>query len=54
MTYVPEWPAELEYWKNLAGKKAGGLRIVYGGSESFTRKGFDVVSWNAVGESLTL
>lgn len=49
MTYVPEWSQGLEYWKALAESKAGNLHVVYGGDETFTRKGIKVVSWQDVG-----
>jgi predicted AAA+ superfamily ATPase len=49
-TYVPEWAHELEYWRRLAGSKAGDLYIVYGGDESFTRKGIQIVSWQDAGK----
>jgi hypothetical protein len=49
MTYVPEWSRGLEYWKALAESKAGNLHVVYGGDETFTRKGIKVVSWQDVG-----
>jgi predicted AAA+ superfamily ATPase len=49
MTHVPEWGQGLEYWRKLAGAKAGNLHVVYGGDESFTRKGVRFVSWQDVG-----
>lgn len=49
LTVVREWAIELEYWQKLAGRKAGALRIAYGGGESFTRNGIRFVSWNEAG-----
>ena len=49
MTYVPEWTAALEKWRDLAGRKAGVLHLAYGGRESFTRGGIAVTSWTDIG-----
>ena len=49
MTLVPEWIQGLEYWRTLAGAKAGDLHLVHGGDESFSRRGIRVVSWRDVG-----
>ena len=48
MTYVPEWTDSVEYWRKLAERSAGKLRVVYGGTESFNRGGIRVVAWNEV------
>lgn len=49
MTFVPEWTTGLSKFVRLAGRKAGRPRLVYGGDESATRHGIDVISWRIVG-----
>jgi hypothetical protein len=49
MTYVPEWAEGLTNWSRLAGRKAGILHVVYGGSQSFVRNRTHVLSWRDVG-----
>jgi len=49
MTDVPEWEEGLTNWSRLAGRKAGILHVVYGGSQSFVRNRTHVLSWRDVG-----
>ena len=49
MTFVSEWTSGLRRWRELAGSRSGGLHLVYGGDESFTRSGIDVMAWRDVG-----
>jgi predicted AAA+ superfamily ATPase len=48
-TFAPEWAAGLQYWARLAGKRTGKLRVIYGGDESYTRQGIEVVAWKTLG-----
>lgn len=42
----------LEHWMALAGDRAHGPTLVYGGSETMQHKGIRVLSWRAAGEVL--
>lgn len=45
-TFVDEWPRALGRWLRLSSDGALSPTIVYGGHESYTRSGIDVVSWH--------
>ena len=49
MIFVPEWTSGLEKFGHLAGQRAGRSHLVYGGDESLSRQGIDVVSWRDAG-----
>ncbi len=51
-TFSPDWTDGLHYWAKLAGKRAGQLHLVYGGSESFIFKDVRVLSWTDVADCL--
>jgi predicted AAA+ superfamily ATPase len=51
-THVPEWSSDLEYWRGLAGKRAGRLQIAYGGTESLSYKSIRVVAWSEIETAL--
>jgi len=42
----------VEKWCTLAGEKAAGPSVIYGGDESYQHKGIKVVGWKECGQLL--
>ena len=47
-TLTPDFFAGLQRWMQVAGQAAGTARLVYGGDQSQTRQGVQVVPWRQV------
>jgi len=39
----------LERWVRIAGELAGSPALIYGGTDSYTHQGVDIVAWNRCG-----
>ena len=48
-TFSAEWLSAFDLWKKYAGGLAADPIVVYGGTESFSAKGVQVMSWNNLG-----
>ena len=48
-TFSPDWLSAFDLWKKYAGGLAAEPIVVYGGKESFSAKGVQVMSWNNLG-----
>ncbi|MBN1360900.1 MAG: ATP-binding protein [Sedimentisphaerales bacterium] len=48
MTYNTEWAESLDFWRRLAGPRAGRLNLVYGGRKSFAHRDVKVAGWTDV------
>lgn len=44
-TFHPDFLAGLKYWGKLTGRAQACGSLIYGGSESYRREGFDILSW---------
>ena len=44
-TVAGDFFKNLDYWRRLAGQPDGAAGLVYGGDESYKRRGVSVVSW---------
>lgn len=51
-TLTHESFAGLEKWRTLAGEKAAGPALIYGGDESYQHKGIKIVGWKECGQLL--
>jgi uncharacterized protein len=48
-TVAADWLKSLTRWQQLAGSRAGVLRLVYGGELGVTRSGVELVPWRVMG-----
>jgi hypothetical protein len=46
MTLQDNFFKNIIYWNKLSGSKGG--RLIYGGEDSYTYKGMEVVSWRSI------
>ncbi len=44
-TVSDDWFKGLERWLKLVGEKGASPTLIYGGEESYTHRGVDVLSW---------